>query len=93
MLFFGIAAVFETLAVAVFNAGGELRQKMLDALQQAATRSSDPQVQAAFDQLKSPEGIALMLVFGMIMLFIVSIAAGSLAGALTGAFLGRRKRP
>lgn len=93
MLFFAIAAVFETLAVAVFHAGGELRQKMLDALQQAATRSSDPQVQAAFDQLKSPEGIALMLVFGMIMLFIVSIAAGSLAGALTGAFLGRRKRP
>jgi hypothetical protein len=60
-------------------------------LQQASTRSNDPQVQAAFERLKTPEGIALMLVFGMIFLFIVSIAAGGVAGALTGAFLGRRK--
>jgi hypothetical protein len=65
---------------------------MLDALQQAASRSNDPQVQAAFDQLKTPEGIALMLVFGMVFLFLLSIAAGSLAGALTGSFLGRRNR-
>jgi hypothetical protein len=49
-------------------------------------------VQAAFDQLKTPEGIALMLVFGMVFLFLLSIAAGSLAGALTGSFLGRRNR-
>jgi hypothetical protein len=92
MLFFAIAAVCESIAVAMFHGGGELRQKMVEALQQAASRSNDPQVQAAFERLKTPEGIALMLVFGMIFLFIVSIAAGSLAGALTGAFLGRRKR-
>jgi hypothetical protein len=93
VLFFGIAAVLETLAVAIFHTGGELRQKMLEALQQAASRSSDPQVQAAFDRLKTPEGVALMLVFSLVVLFLVSIAAGSLAGALTGAFLGRRNRP
>jgi hypothetical protein len=37
--------------------------------------------------------MALLLVFGLLVLFLVSIAAGSLAGALTGAFLGRRNRP
>jgi len=93
VLFFGIAAVLETLAVTLFHTGGELRQKVLEALQQAASRSNDPQVQAAFDRLKTPEGIALMLVFGLLFLFLVSVAAGSLAGALTGAFLGRRRRP
>jgi hypothetical protein len=92
MLFFAIAAVCESIAVAVFHGGGELRQKMLDTLQQAASRSNDPQAQAMLERLKTPEGIALMLVFGMIVLFIVSIAAGGLAGALAGAFLGRRKR-
>jgi hypothetical protein len=92
-LFFGTAAVFETVAVRLLHTGGQVRQKMLDALHQAASRSNDPQVQAAFDQLKTPEGIALMLVFGMVFLFLVSIAAGSLAGALTGSFLGRRHRP
>ncbi len=92
IFFFVIAAVMESLAVVVFHVGGEIRQKMLEGLQQAATRSSDPQVQAAFDRLKTPEGIALMFAFGLLVLFIVAIAAGSLAGALTGAFLGRRKR-
>jgi len=79
--------------VALFHTGGQIRQKMLDALQQAASRSSDPQVQAAFETLKTPHGIALVLVFGMVFLLLVSIAAGSLAGALTGSFLGRRNRP
>jgi hypothetical protein len=69
-----------------------MREKVMDALQQAATRSNDPQVQAAFEQLKTPEGITLMLVVGVIFLFFVSIAAGSLSGALTGTFLGRGKR-
>lgn len=93
ILFFGISAVFETLATALFHTEGQIRQKMLEALQQAASRTSDPQVQAAFESLKTPEGIALMLVFGLVVLFLVSIAAGSVAGALTGAFLSRRKRP
>jgi hypothetical protein len=93
VLFFGISAIFETLAAALFHTGGQIRQKMLEALQQAASRTSDPQVQAAFESLKTPEGIALMLVFGLALLFLVSIAMGSIAGALTGAFLGRRKRP
>ncbi len=92
-LFFGISAVLETFAVALFHTGGQVRQKMLEALQQAASRSTDPQVQAAFDRLKTPEGMAAMLVLGLVVLFLVSIAAGSLAGALTGAVLGRRKRP
>jgi zinc-ribbon domain len=93
ILFFGIAAVFETVAMALLHTSGQLRQKMLEALQQAASRSNDPQVQAAFDHLKTPEGIALMMVFGMVFLFLISIAAGALAGALTGSFLGRRNRP
>jgi len=92
ILFFGMAAIFETIAVVVFHTGGQIREKMLEALQQAASRSSDPQVQATFDRLKTPEGIALMFVFGLIVLFVVSIAAGGLAGALTGAVLGRRRQ-
>ncbi|MGA9507198.1 MAG: zinc ribbon domain-containing protein [Candidatus Sulfotelmatobacter sp.] len=93
ILFFGISAVFETLATTLFHTGGQFRQKMLEALQQAASRTSDPQVQSAFESLKTPQGIALMLVFGLVVLFLVSIAAGSIAGALTGAFLSRRNRP
>lgn len=91
LLFFGMAAVFESLAE-LFHAGGQFRQKMLEAVQQAASRSTDPQVQAAFDRLKTPEGLAAMFVLCMVFLMVVSIAAGSVAGALTGALHGRRKQ-
>jgi hypothetical protein len=93
LLFFGISAIFEALTVALFHTGGQVRQKILEVLQQAASRSTDPQVQAAFDRMKTPDGLAAMLIFFIVLLFLVSIAAGSIAGALTGAFLGRRKRP
>jgi hypothetical protein len=87
-----MAAIFESLSVALFHTGGQVRQKMIEALQQAATRSADPQVQAALENLKTPQGLAVMLILGLVVLFLVSIAVGSIAGALTGAFLGRRGR-
>jgi hypothetical protein len=92
LFFFGMSAIFETLSVLLFHTGGQLREKMMEALQQAASRTADPQVQAVFDRLKTPEGMAAVLMLFLIGLFVVSIAAGSLAGALTGAFLGRRNR-
>jgi hypothetical protein len=92
ILFFAIATVLETAAMAVMHTGNQVREKVMEALQQAAARSNDAQVQAAFEQFKTPQGIALMLVLGVFVLLIISIAAGSLAGALTGAVLGR-KRP
>jgi hypothetical protein len=91
LLFFGISAIFEALTVELFHTGEQLRQKILEVLEQAASRSADPQVQAAFDRMKTPEGLAAMLICFIVLLFLVSIATGSIAGALTGAFLGRRK--
>jgi len=89
----GVLAVFSAIAFAVLQAGGEIRQQALDALQQVASRSNDPQMQATLDLLKKPEGLAAKLILGMLGVFLVSIAAGSLAGALTGAFISRRNRP
>jgi len=37
--------------------------------------------------------LAAKLVVGMVGFLLISLAAGSVAGALTGAFLGRRQRP
>jgi len=87
----GISAIFFGIFIAIMQAGGDLRREMLDRLQQLASRSNDPQVQATFDLLKTPEGLT-KLVLGMMGFFLISIAAGALAGALTGAALGRRNR-
>jgi hypothetical protein len=89
----GIIAIFSAIAFAVLQAGGQVRQQALEALQQVASRSNDPQMQATLDLLKNPEGLAGKLVLATLGFLLLSVAAGSLAGALTGAFLGRRNRP
>jgi len=89
----GIIAIFSAIAFAVLRSGGQVRQQVLEALQQVASRSNDPQVQATLDLLKNPEGLAGKLVLATVGFLLLSVAAGSLAGALTGAFLGRRNRP
>lgn len=88
----GVSGLFFAILVAVLHAGGEAQKQMMDALQQFVTKANDPQVQATFDLLRTPEGLN-KLMWGMIGLFLVSIAAGCISGALTGALLGRRKRP
>jgi hypothetical protein len=88
-----VFAVFLAIFLAVLQSGGQVRQEMIEAMKQVVSRSHDSQAQAFLDLLNQPEGLAAKLILGMVGVFIVSIAAGSLAGALTGAFISRRKRP
>ncbi len=88
----GVIAIFSAIAFAMLQAGGQVRQQALDALQQVASRSNDPQVQATLDLLKKPEGLAPKLIVAVAGFFLISVAAGSIAGALTGAFLNRKNR-
>ena len=88
----GIFAIFFAIFLVVLQSGGQARQQMIEALQQVASRSHDSQVQAFLDLLKTPEGLAAKLIVGMVGFLLISVAAGSVAGALTGAFLGRRNR-
>lgn len=80
------------MVFAVLHAGGQVRQQMLEALQQVASRSNDPQMQTALELLKNPEGLAAKLMLGAVGFFLIAVAAGSIAGALTGTALGRRNR-
>ncbi len=87
-----VIAIFSAIAFAILQTGGPLREQALDAFQQMASRSNDPQVQATLDLLKKPEGLAPKLIVAMVGFFLISVAAGSIAGALTGAFLNRKNR-
>ena len=88
-----VIAIFSVITFAVLQSGGQLREQVLEGLQQVASRSNDPQMQAFLDVLKKPEGLAAKLVLYTIGTFVISVAAGSIAGALTGAFLSRKNRP
>jgi hypothetical protein len=91
LIFSGILAFFAALMLAMWQAGGQLHQSMLDALQQFSARSNDPQVRAALEFLKAPD-LAGKMLLDIAVLALISIAGGSIAGAVTGAFLSRKNR-
>ena len=87
----GVFVIFFAIFLGVLRTGGQVREEMMEALRQVASRSGDPQVQATLDLLVKPENLA-KLILGVVGFVLFSIAAGSIAGALTGAFLGRKSR-
>jgi hypothetical protein len=87
---FGIFAVLTSIEMVVFRSGGQLRAALIEAVQQSAARSSDPQAQQLLEYLKTPQGLALVMVLALIVMFAAFLVFSSLGGAL-GAALLRRK--
>ena len=92
LLCFGMWAFLETLVVAVLHKGPEIRKMMLDAVEQQASRYSDPQFQASVEFMRSPAGFTVMMVGSVIVAFLACVILASIGGALAGAFFGRRGR-
>jgi hypothetical protein len=85
----GILAVFIALEVLVFHNGGQLLAFLLEAIEQYASRVSDPQAhQILMTYFKSPPGLALIVV----MMFLLCLVFSSLGGTLAAALLRRRER-
>lgn len=93
LLFVLFSAGLMALASAFPDARAKFRDQMLDSAQKwAASRPADPQVQAAIEQLKTPEGFVMtMIVAGIVFLILCPLIA-SLGGALAGALFGRRRK-
>jgi zinc-ribbon domain len=93
LLFFGVSIILETLALAVLHKGAEVRNAMLEKVQQAAARYPSSEVQPFVDWVKSPNGFAIMMVASVIFGLVAFVVLGSCGGALGAALLGRRDRP
>jgi hypothetical protein len=89
---FGIFAIFTAIEMLVFRSGPQLRDALLQAIEQSAARSSDPQAQHVLEYLKTPQGLALMMVLGFIMMALAFLIFSSLGGALAAALLRRKDR-
>lgn len=88
----GMTAALAALRVVVLHETDEIRHTMLDSLQQAAVRYSDPQMQPTLEFLRSPGGLLFMMAFFLILGFLAFLLLGTLGGALGGAILGRRDK-
>jgi len=90
---FGIFAILTSVEMVVFRSGGQLRTALLEAVQQSAARSSDPQARQLLEYLKTPQGLALVMVLGLIVMFVAFLVFSSLGGALGAALLRRKNAP
>ena len=88
----GMTAALLALRVLILQEAAEVRNGLLEAIQQTAARYSDPQFQASLDFLRSPTGLVFMLVMFVIFGFVVWLILGTLGGALGGAIMGRRDK-
>jgi hypothetical protein len=88
---FAILTVFLAIWAAVFHTGAEIRQTMMEAVEQSAAKSSNPQqAQQALEFLKTPAGFSVMMVLGLIVTLVAFLIFSAVGGAL-GALLLRRK--
>jgi hypothetical protein len=89
---FGITTILEALRVVVLHKVPEIRQFLLDAVQQTAVRNPDPQLQPGLDFLRSPAGLIAMMFFLMVVVFVVFLLLGTAGGAAGSVVLRRRDR-
>src|ERR1700722_10268914 len=92
LLWFAMSSVVETLIVIFLHKGPELRNAMLEKLQQLSSQTSDPQVLAMFERFKSPGGLEFLMLSSLVFAFLASIVLSGLGGAAGGAILSRGGR-
>ncbi len=90
VLGFVITVIASATAAAVLHSEGQLHALLLKAVQQYASRSSDPQMQQVLEFYASPQGFILMLIIGSIMMLLLFLALSSMGGII-GAALLRKK--
>jgi len=91
-LCFSMSAILRGILVVTLHEWPELRDQILQKVQESASGTSDPQVLAFFNYIKTPEGLAVMMAFALIFGLILSIALGALGGGLGSMLLGRRNK-
>jgi len=92
MIGFGIFALFTALETVIFHAGGELRTALMQAIDQAAAKNTEPQAQQMLHYLKSPQGLALVMIMGLMMMFVLFLVLSTLGGVVGSALLRHKQR-
>jgi len=89
---FGIAAVLTSVGMLLFPTGNEMRDRMLEAIEQSAARYPAPEAQATIQYLKSPQGLTIMLALGLAMTLAFFVVLSTLGGVIGASVVGKRTR-
>jgi hypothetical protein len=71
---------------------GEIRQKVVEVIEQTAARNPDAQTQQAIEFFRTDQGIALIMTSGLLVTLVVLVILSGLGGALGAALLRRKQR-
>jgi hypothetical protein len=77
----------------VLHEWGQVRDKALEVVAQAAARNPDPQAQQALEFFKTDQGIALLVTSALVGTLVAFVIFSGLGGALGAALLRRKQRP
>lgn len=92
LLLFAISAVLGTIIAFFLHKGPEIRAWLVQAIDQAAKRTSDPQTLATFEWFKTADGLEVFTLLILVFFFLFAIGFGVLGGALGATLLGRNNR-
>ena len=93
ILCFVMTAFWIGLATSFPDFRTKLREQLLDNAQKlAASHPADPQIQLLLAQMKTPEGLVMVIIAASILFFILAVLLAGLGGALGGTILGRRDK-
>jgi len=89
----GIFAALLSLGTMLFRGWDNIREKLIEVVEQTAARNPDPQTRQAMEFLKSPQGIVLLLSMALIGTLVAFVIFSGLGGALGAALLRRKEHP
>jgi len=76
----------------VLGGGPQLRQALTQAIEQSASRATDPQAQRVMEFFRTPQGFATVMIAAMAFAFVAFLLLSTLGGALGAALLRRKPR-
>jgi hypothetical protein len=78
--------------ILVFGLWDQVREKVVEVIEQTAARNPDPQAQQAVEFFKTQQGMALLVIASLILILMAFVIFSGLGGALGAALLRRRER-
>lgn len=85
-----IFAVLRAAQVVASGEQGELRRAMIEKLQQAAANSPDPQAHQFADYFASPQGMAVLMIFGLVLICVAFVLLAGIGGAISASLVRRK---
>jgi len=86
---FGLFALTTSLQLLLTRSSGSMRTMLLEAIERSTAANPDPRSQELLQKFTSPEGLAILVTFTMVLLFFVFLGLSAIGGAWGSSFLRR----